>query len=148
LLIDTVHYFGFFIKLQVARLLLATGHQLLLPGGIVSKRTAAALLAVLTLGLTVAPIRAGAQQAQNEELVRRAKTKVQPLYPELARKMSISGTVKIEVVVAPNGTVKEARVVGGHPVLAGAALDAAKKWRFEPAPGESTGIIDFRFEPR
>ena len=62
--------------------------------------------------------------------------------------MNISGTVKIEVVVAPNGTVKDARVVGGHPVLASAALDAAKKWRFEPALGESSGVIDFKFEPR
>ena len=53
--------------------------------------------------------------------------------------MNISGTVKIEVVVSPNGTVKDARVVGGHPVLANAALEAAKKWRFEPAPAESTG---------
>jgi TonB family protein len=89
-----------------------------------------------------------AQQTQNEDLVRRAKTKVQPFYPDLARKMNITGTVKIEVVVAPNGTVKDARVVGGHPVLASAALDAAKKWRFEPAGAESTGVIDFKFEPR
>jgi len=81
-------------------------------------------------------------------MVRRAKSKVEPAYPELARKMHIAGTVKIEVVVAPNGTVKEARIVGGHPVLASAALDAAKKWRFEPATGESTGVIDFKFEPR
>ena len=113
-----------------------------------SKRTAAVLLAVLTLGLAAAPVRVGAQQAQNDELVRRAKSRVQPLYPELARKMNISGTVKIEVVVAPNGTVKDARVVGGHPVLANAALDAARKWRFEPSSGESTGVIDFKFEPR
>ena len=62
--------------------------------------------------------------------------------------MKISGTVKIEVVVAANGTVREARIVGGHPVLANAALEAAKKWRFEPAAGESTGVIDFKFEPR
>jgi TonB family protein len=89
-----------------------------------------------------------AQQTQNEDLVRRAKTKVQPFYPDLARKMNITGTVKIEVVVASNGTVKDARVVGGHPVLANAALDAAKKWRFEPAGAESTGVIDFKFEPR
>jgi len=114
----------------------------------VSKRTAAGLLAVLTLASIVGPVHVGAQQAQNEELIRRAKSKVQPAYPELARKMNIAGTVKIEVVVSPNGTVKEARVVGGHPVLANAAMDAAKKWRFEPAAGESTGIIDFKFEPR
>ncbi len=113
-----------------------------------SKRTAIALLAVLTAGAAVGPLHVRAQQSQNEDLVRRAKTKVQPSYPELARKMNITGTVKIEVVVAPNGTVKDARVVGGHPVLASAALDAAKKWRFEPAGSESTGVIDFKFEPR
>ena len=62
--------------------------------------------------------------------------------------MNITGTVKVEVVVSPNGAVKEARVIGGHPVLAGSALDAVKKWRFEAAPVESTGIIDFKFEPR
>jgi len=114
----------------------------------VSKRTAIALLAVLTVGAAVGPMHARAQQTQNEDLVRRAKTKVQPFYPELARKMNITGTVKIEVVVASNGSVKDARVVGGHPVLASAALDAAKKWRFEPAGSESTGVIDFKFEPR
>ena len=113
-----------------------------------SQRTAAVALAVLTLALTGGPVHVKAQQAQSEELVRRAKSKVQPSYPELARKMNIAGTVKIEVVVAPNGTVKDARVVGGHPVLASAALEAAKKWRFEPAGGESSGIIDFKFEPR
>jgi len=114
----------------------------------VSQRTVATLLAVLTLSPVIGTIPAKAQQAQSEEIVRRAKTKVQPLYPELAHKMNIAGTVKIEVVVAANGTVKGARVVGGHPVLAAAALDAAKKWRFEPAATESTGIIDFKFEPR
>ena len=113
-----------------------------------SNRTAAAVLAVLSLGLMVGQVYVGAQQAQSEELVRRAKSRVQPEYPELARKMKISGTVKIEVVVGPNGVVKEARVVGGHPVLANAALDAAKKWRFEPGAADSTGVIDFRFEPR
>lgn len=113
-----------------------------------SQRTTAVLLAVLTLATAEAPLNARAQQTQSDEIVRRAKTKVQPSYPELARKMNITGTVKVEVVVAPNGSVKEARVVGGHPVLASAALDAVKKWRFEPASMESTGIIDFKFEPR
>jgi TonB family protein len=87
------------------------------------------------------------QEAQGE-IVRRAKSKVPPVYPELARKMKITGTVKLEVVVAPNGSVKDAKVVGGHPVLATAALEAVKKWRFEPAALESSGIVDFKFEPR
>jgi len=117
----------------------------------VSQRSLAAVLAAVTLGLTVGVGFAGAPATQAppaDEIVRRAKTRVDPNYPELARKMSLSGTVKIEVTVAPNGSVKDARVVGGHPVLANAALDAARKWRFEPASTESKGIIDFKFEPR
>jgi TonB family protein len=119
-------------------------------GGTVSQRIAAVVLSVV-LGTAVGPIYSNAQNTQNtqnDEMVRRAKTKVQPTYPELAHKMNISGTVKIEVTVAANGTVKEARVVGGHPVLAQSALDAAKRWRFEPAASESTGVIDFKFESR
>jgi hypothetical protein len=43
--------------------------------------------------------------------------------------------------------VKDAKVVGGHPVLAGAALDAVRKWRFEPAAMDSSGVVEFKFEP-
>jgi TonB family protein len=104
------------------------------------------LWAVLALLAAVGTFGVHAQNNDNE-IVRRAKTRVQPEYPELARKMNITGTVKVQVVVSPNGTVKDAKVVGGHPVLAGAALDAVRKWRFEPASGESTGVVDFKFEP-
>jgi TonB family protein len=114
----------------------------------VSRKVVAAILAVLALAVCSGSVRAKGQTPESAELVRRAKVKVQPAYPELARKMNLSGTVKIQVTVAPNGTVKDARVAGGHPVLASAALEAAKKWRFEPAPTESSGIIDFKFEPR
>ena len=113
-----------------------------------SLRIAAAVLAVLTVAVWSTPYGASGQSPQSEDIVRRAKTRVEPAYPDLARKMNLTGTVKIGVTVAPNGTVKEAHVVGGHPVLANAALEAAKKWRFEPAPTESEGIIDFKFEPR
>jgi TonB family protein len=114
----------------------------------VSRRTAMALLSILILAVTMGAIHGKAQQAQSDEIIRRAKMKVQPEYPALAKKMQIAGTVKIEVVVSANGTVKGARIVGGHPVLAAAALEAAKKWRFEPATVETSGIIDFKFEPR
>lgn len=113
-----------------------------------SRRSTATLLAVLAFA-TAGPLRVQAQQTQtNDEFARRAKSKVQPSYPDLARKMNISGTVKVEVIVSPTGIVKEARVLGGHPVLASVSLDAAKKWRFEPASIETTGVIDFKFEPR
>jgi len=86
-------------------------------------------------------------QDSDSEVVRRAKSKVEPAYPELARKMHITGTVKVYVTVAPSGSVKDAKVIGGHPVLASAALEAVKKWRVEPAAVESTGTVDFKFEP-
>lgn len=120
-----------------------------------SRRTRVAAQTALILALSIPAVYAGAQAApanantstaQNSEIYRRAKVKVQPEYPDLARKMDLAGVVKIEVTVSPNGTVKSARVVGGHPVLAGAALDAARKWRFEPAPTESSGVIEFKFE--
>jgi TonB family protein len=112
----------------------------------VSFRKVSVLLAVLAIavGAGVAGLRA---QDVSGEIVRRAKVKVQPVYPDLARKMNITGTVKIQVVVAANGTVKDAKVLGGHPVLAGAALDAVRKWRFEPAAVESSGVVELKFEP-
>ena len=110
-----------------------------------SLRRKVTLLAVAAMAVGLAGLRA---QDATGELTRRVKSKVQAVYPQLARKMNLAGTVKVQVVVAPNGDVKEAKVVGGHPVLANAAMDAVRKWRFEPAAGESTGIVDFKFQPQ
>jgi len=110
----------------------------------VSRKTGMWLAVIaVTMGMGVIGLRG--QEVQSDVL-RRTKSKVQPVYPELARKMNLTGTVKVEVVVSPNGSVKEAKVVGGHPVLANAALDAVRKWRFEPAAAESSGVVDFKFD--
>ncbi len=89
---------------------------------------------------------AGAQeQAKPEELSRKAKTKVAPIYPELARRMNVAGKVKIEVVISPDGHVKTTRVVGGHPLLVQTCQDAVREWKFAPAPEETTQIVEFEF---
>ena len=80
-----------------------------------------------------------------DSLDRKVKTRVPPIYPEIARKMGISGTVKLQLLVASNGAVKETKVIGGHPILVTAAVDAVKKWKFEPASAESTGMVEFKF---
>jgi TonB family protein len=95
-----------------------------------------------TTTTTVHPLPAVAQAT----LTRKAKTKVMPPYPELAKQMNITGTVKLMVVVAPNGSLKDAKVVGGNPILVNAAMDALKKWKFEPANGESSGTVEFKFQ--
>ncbi len=78
---------------------------------------------------------------------RKVKSKVPPSYPEIARKMGLSGTVRLQLLIAPNGNVKETKVIGGHPILVTAAVDAVKKWRFETASAESTGTVEFKFDP-
>jgi TonB family protein len=86
-------------------------------------------------------------EPKTEELSRKVKTKVLPVYPDVARRMSIAGTVRLAVVVAPNGTVKSSRPVGGHPLLVDAAMDAMKQWKFEAGPTESSGTVEFKFQP-
>jgi TonB family protein len=82
-----------------------------------------------------------------DTMERKVRSKVAPVYPEIARKMGITGNVKLQLVVLPNGVVKETKVIGGHPILVNAAVDAVKKWRFEAASTESTGTLEFRFDP-
>ena len=105
------------------------------------KRFAAA---AATAALAISMV--SAQQATVEEGKRRVKSKVNPQYTELARRMNLSGKVKVEVVIAPDGRVKNARAIGGHPVLVQASLDAIKDWKFEPAPEETTQIIEIEFK--
>jgi TonB family protein len=106
------------------------------------------LIAVMAGSVIICPVAAVAQESKIEELTRKAKTRVSPVYPELARRMSITGTVRLAVVVAPNGQVKTAKPIGGHPILVNAAVDAMKQWRFESAAVESSGVVEFKFQPQ
>ena len=86
-------------------------------------------------------------RAQDASVARKVKSKVAPVYPELAKKMAISGTVRVAIVVASNGSVKSTKVLGGHPLLIDAAVDAVRKWKFEPGADDSSGVIEFKFQP-
>ena len=68
-----------------------------------------------------------------------------PEYPEIARRMNLNGTVKVELVIAADGTIKSAKVLGGHPVLADAVQKALKKWRYAPGASETIMQVDFKF---
>jgi TonB family protein len=85
------------------------------------------------------------QSGTTEEGKRKVKSKVSPAYPELAKRMNVTGKVKIEVVITPDGRVKSTRVIGGHPLLVQACQDAVKEWKFAPASEESTQIVEFEF---
>ena len=102
-------------------------------------------LALLLGGSAVLPLKASAQDTASEAGKRKARTKVAPEYPALAKQMNVTGKVKIEATVAPDGHVTNTRVVGGSPLLVNAALNALKQWHFEPAPKETTEIVEFTF---
>ncbi|MGH9741176.1 MAG: energy transducer TonB [Candidatus Acidiferrum sp.] len=101
-------------------------------------------IAISAVGLGIVAYSFG-QTGTTDEGKRKVKTKVTPAYPELARRMSVSGKVKIEVVITPEGRVKSTRVIGGHPLLVQACQDAVKEWRFVAAPEETTQIVEFDF---
>jgi TonB family protein len=59
--------------------------------------------------------------------------------------MNIQGTVKVEAIVKPDGSVKHTRVLGGNPVFVDAASEAVAKWKFEAAPNETTEAVQLVF---
>ena len=101
-------------------------------------------LAIAVIGLVLGVYSFG-QSGTTDEGKRKVKTRVLPAYPELAKRMSVTGKVKIEVVITPDGRVKSTRVIGGHPLLVQACQDAVKEWKFASAPQETTQIVEFDF---
>lgn len=100
-------------------------------------RKAFAVLVFAVLACAVLPVCAADRKIQR---------RVQPIYPELAKRMRIGGTVRVEVSIATDGTVTDAKTISGNKMLAPAAEEAIKKWKFAPGDGPSTENIDIDFE--
>ena len=106
----------------------------------------AAAFVVLILGVMVfSPAFSPAQE--QPEGKRAIVDRVVPLYPDLARRAQIHGTVRVGVVVAPNGRAKFTQVIGGNPLLAKAAVDAIEKWKWVPAAQETKELVELNFHP-
>ena len=58
--------------------------------------------------------------------------RVQPVYPALARQARIQGAVQLRAIISKAGTIEHLTLESGHPMLAGAALDAVRQWRYRP----------------
>lgn len=101
------------------------------------------LLAAIFTVLALTPSRA----QDSAEGARKVLVKTQAIYPTLARSMNIHGVVKVEAVVAPNGTVKSVNVKGGHPLLTQSAVTAVGHWKFEAAAHETKELIEIKFDP-
>ncbi len=103
-----------------------------------------ASLLLLAVAVIFSPIHS---QSQDSGIKRRITTRSSPGYPELARSMALQGVVKIEALVASDGSVKEVAIKGGHPVLAQAAVNTVRHWKWEPAGHESHEIVEVKFTP-
>ncbi len=67
-------------------------------------------------------------------------SRVEPVYPPLARQMRVSGTVELEGIIGTDGRLKELRVKSGHPLLAHAALEAVRQWIYQPTTLNGTPV--------
>jgi TonB family protein len=76
---------------------------------------------------------------------RAVKSRVAPIYPEIAKRMRASGTVNIEATVDPSGNVTDAKAVDGNRLLAPAAEDAVRKWKFESGAGTAKVKVEVNF---
>jgi hypothetical protein len=92
---------------------------------------AAALALILAM---VLPARAADERA--------VKTRVAPVYPEIAKRMRISRAVKMEATVDADGSVK---TVSGNHMLAVAAEDAVRHWKFVTGSGNSIVNLEVNF---
>ena len=71
-----------------------------------------------------------------------------PDYPAIAERMKLTGTAQVQAVVKPDGTVKEVKVLGGHPLLADALVRAVMQWKYQAASKETVEIVKFSFGPQ
>ncbi len=95
--------------------------------------------AVLLVGVAFVGI------STSQESSRKVTSKTSPSYPELAKKMHLSGKVKVEATVNPAGNVTSAKFVGGNPVFETSSVGAVKHWKFESAAAASTETITLEF---
>jgi protein TonB len=58
--------------------------------------------------------------------------RVEPVYPHIAEVTGIQGQVRLQAIIARDGSIQSLKVISGQPMLASAALDAVKQWRYRP----------------
>lgn len=104
----------------------------------VDRRIAARILAIATMALPfVSPACAANARA--------VKARIAPVYPEIAKRMKITGSVRLEAVVNAQGKVKDVKEISGNHILAIAAEEAVRQWKFSPGDGDTSESVEVTF---
>src|SRR5271169_2651865 len=108
--------------------------------------SAARNLVWLGILLASVPLFPGRSLAQGDTASKRDVIyRIAPTYPELARRCNLVGEVHLSVAVAADGKVTSVAVTGGNPVLAQAAVESVRNWKFAPAAHSTTEQVELRF---
>jgi protein TonB len=118
------------------------------PGGTMSGVLGSVMSSIPTAVPKVAvPQRVRVSQGVTAGLVIR---KIQPTYPPLARQARIQGSVVLQAEISKDGAIENLRLISGHPMLAPAAIEAVKQWKYkpyflngEPVPVETQITVNF-----
>jgi len=90
-------------------------------------------------------LRSNAEEPTAKE--RKVITRVEPQYPATLQRLYIGGVVRLEVVVAPNGSVLSASLLGGNPILGQSAIAAVKQWKYASDSNKTTLVERIEFDP-
>lgn len=104
------------------------------------------LTSVVVCGLWSGLARA-AQTYDTSGEERKVIKRVDPDYPDALKRLYIGGVVRVEVQVAPNGTVKSTKLLGGSPILGQSTMKAVMQWKYAPAATETTLTVKVEFDP-
>ena len=110
-------------------------------------------LALRGLAVTaMATLLAGGASAQEGEKRLRVASELQqaklvnnpmPVYPVLAKRGRVEGTVRLTATISKDGSVEKVETVSGHPILEQAAVEAVRKWKYRPTVlnGETVEVV-------
>jgi TonB family protein len=82
----------------------------------------------------------------SQDLAPKPLKKVLPEYPDALKKMGISGTARLRITIATDGTVKDLEVLGGSAILAESASKAVKQWRYPASEKQRIAVVTVEFE--
>lgn len=81
------------------------------------------------------------------------QSKIEPVYPMIAKRARVQGTVTLRAIISTQGTIESLQVIDGHAMLVSAAVDAVKQWRYkpymlsgQPVEVETTVFVNFHLD--